>query len=65
MIPASYLFKDIYRREWLDPEVAIDIADARRRATPRHAFNAVTGFLRRLSPPQPRPSDEWHRTPAE
>jgi hypothetical protein len=36
MIPASYLFKDVYRRTWLRP------ADARRAATRprviRHAF---------------------------
>ena len=66
MIPASYLFKDIYRREWLDPEVDCDIAAARHRAgRPPHLFNALGAFLRRLSAPQARPSNEWSGTPAE
>ena len=65
MIPASYLFKDIYRREWLDPEVEIDVAAARQRTgTPRHTFSALIGFLGRLSA-RHRADGQWSRTPAE
>lgn len=66
MIPASYLFKDIYQREWLDPEVEMDVAAARQRTgTPRHTFSALIGFLGRFSAPRHRASGHWSHTPAE
>lgn len=61
MIPASYLFKDIYRQTWLNPD--IDCAKARHRAASRHRLLALrrglASLLRRaadgLYRPQPEP----------
>jgi len=66
MIPASYLFKDVYRREWLDPEVEADRAEASRRSGRGHSvLGRISAFVRNLFAPASRPQHEWIRNPAE
>lgn len=58
MIPASYLYKDIYRQTWLDPE--LESAKARHDTSPRdgHSDNSLAAFLARVT------SLLHHRQPA-
>lgn len=46
MIPASYLFKDIYRQTWLDPD--LEEAKARHRAARKHRLVALRRGLASL-----------------
>ncbi|KKB13246.1 hypothetical protein VE25_02895 [Devosia geojensis] len=66
MIPASYLFKDVYRREWLDPEVEADrVAASHRSGRGRTMLSRLGVFMRHLFAPADRPQHDWTRTPAE
>jgi hypothetical protein len=66
MIPASYLFKDVYRREWLDPELEADRVAASHRSGRGHTMLSRIGALvRNLFAPAARPQHDWIRTPAE
>lgn len=56
MIPASYLFRQVYRRKWLEPE-----AEGRRRPGVRRAFDAMWRWLR----PAPPAREKWVQRPAE
>lgn len=58
MIPASYLYKDIYRQTWLDPD--LEFAKARHDTSPRdgHPDNGLAAFLARVT------SLLHHRRPA-
>lgn len=58
MIPASYLYKDVYRRAWLDP----DVESARRRHK-ADRLDAMSMLRRGLAALLRRAADRLHPAP--